>query len=82
VDFPGFDESFYETTASIHLDGPFPHHREAWQALLKAAGWPETTSADFFTRVEETPDFESGTHTHHDQPLSFGTNDSSGIDGL
>ena len=67
--------------APVHLGGPFPGEPEAWQALLRAAGLPPETSGDGFSRVEEVAEFAAGTDTYNDQPISFGTAESSGVEG-
>jgi hypothetical protein len=44
---------------------------EAERALIGSA------SIDQFTRLEEVANFEAGTDSYSDQPVSFGTSDSS-----
>jgi CRISPR system Cascade subunit CasD len=61
--------------------GPYPSEDEAWQALLRAATLPADTAEADFAKVEEVTDFTEGTDTLNDSPLSFGTADSSGVDG-
>ena len=66
--------------APVAVGQPFTSEQELWQALLRAAAMsPETTEASV-ARVEEV-DFDSGTDTFNDQPLSFGTAHSSGLEG-
>ncbi len=67
--------------APLHLGGPFASETEVWQVLLRAAGLPSDTKEDGFAKVEEVADFTAGTDTYNDQPLSFGTADSSGVEG-
>jgi CRISPR system Cascade subunit CasD len=61
--------------------GPYASEDEAWQALLRAAALPANTAEADFAKVEEVADFSEGTDTLNDSPLSFGTADSSGVDG-
>jgi CRISPR system Cascade subunit CasD len=65
----------------VYLAGPFSSEPEAWKALLAAAGLPPETSEDQFSRVEEVASFADGTDTYNDQPISFGTAESSGVEG-
>lgn len=65
----------------IFAGGPFEAEDQAWKALLRSAGVAEDLPPGTFTRVEEAPDFTSGTDTLNDQPQSFGTADSSGPEG-
>ena len=65
----------------VYLGGPFPSETEAWGALLIAAGLPSGTSGDSFSRVEEVSTFTDGTDTFNDQPISFGSAKSSGVEG-
>lgn len=67
--------------APLHLGGPFASEQDVWQALLRAAGLPLDTAENRFAKVEEVADFTAGTDTFNDQPLSFGTADSSGVEG-
>ncbi len=67
--------------APVHLGGPFATDVESWQALLRAAGMPAEAAEDGFLKVEEVADFTNGTDTFNDQPLSFGTANSSGVEG-
>lgn len=67
--------------APVHLGGPFSSAPESWQALLHAAGLPPETSSDVFSCVEEIADFNAGTDTYNDHPVSFGTAESSGVEG-
>jgi len=51
--------------------GTFKMRAEAERALIGDA------SIDQFTRLEEVANFEAGTDSYNDQPVSFGTSDSS-----
>jgi CRISPR system Cascade subunit CasD len=53
------------------LRGMFNLRTEAERALIGDA------SIDQFTRLEEVANFEAGTDSYNDQPVSFGTSDSS-----
>ena len=68
-------------SAPLSPGAPFATEDEAWQALLRAAGLPADTAEAAFAKVEEVADFTEGTDTINDSPLSFGTADSSGVDG-
>jgi hypothetical protein len=48
---------------------------------MEAAGYPPETNQDEFARMEDVGAFAEGTDTHSDQPLSFGTGFSSGVEG-
>jgi CRISPR system Cascade subunit CasD len=67
--------------------GVFSTREKAWEALLRHANLSdgvETTvvpQLEDFARVEDAPDFASGTDTWNDQPLRFGTVTSSGVEG-
>lgn len=61
--------------------GPFATEDEVWKALLCAAALPADTIAANFAKVEEVSAFTDGNYTINDCPLSFGTADSSGVDG-
>jgi CRISPR system Cascade subunit CasD len=67
--------------APVHLGGPFTTGADCWQALLRAAGSPADAKEDSFPTVEEVAEFADGTDTFNDQPLRFGTADSSGVEG-
>jgi CRISPR system Cascade subunit CasD len=67
--------------APVHLGGPFITEAESWLALLRAAGLPLDAEEDHFAKVEEVADFNEGTDTLNDQPLSFGRANSSGVEG-
>jgi CRISPR system Cascade subunit CasD len=67
--------------APVHIGGPYVSQPEAWQALLRAAGYPPETGEEGFSKVEEVADFSAGTDTYNDQPLSFGAANSSGVEG-
>ncbi len=67
--------------APVHLGGPFTTGADCWQALLRAAGSPADAKEDSFPTVAEAAEFADGTDTFNDQPLSFGTVDSSGVEG-
>ena len=67
--------------APIQIGGPYASEPEAWQALLGAAGIPLETAEDGFSKMEEVANFNIGTDTYNDQPLSFGTANSSGVEG-
>ncbi|MGD0226120.1 MAG: type I-E CRISPR-associated protein Cas5/CasD [Terriglobia bacterium] len=67
--------------------GVFPNRDIAEGALLQHVGRldgieaTELPSFKAFARLEEVADFEDGTDTWNDQPLSFGTSTSSGVEG-
>jgi CRISPR system Cascade subunit CasD len=67
--------------APVYLGRPFTTEAESWLALLSAAGVPLDAKEEHFAKVEEVADFMEGTDTLNDQPLSFGTEDSSGVEG-
>jgi len=67
--------------APLHLRPPCLSEADAWQALLSAAGLSSDTPSNQFPKVEEVVDFIAGTDTFNDQPLSFGTAESSGVEG-
>jgi CRISPR system Cascade subunit CasD len=65
----------------VQIGGPYLSEPEAWQALVRAAGISLETAEDGFSKVEEVAEFKTGTDTYNDQPLSFGTGNSSGVEG-
>jgi CRISPR system Cascade subunit CasD len=67
--------------APVQIGGPYVSEPEAWQALLRAAGYPPETAEDGFSKVEEAANFSTGTGSYNDMPLSFGTGSSSGVEG-
>lgn len=68
--------------------GVFRDKDAAWQAALALAvaldgpgrTFPADSPRESFARVEDA-DFNIGTDTYNDRPLSFGTADSSGVEG-
>jgi len=67
--------------------GVFPNRETSERALLqhvsKLDGIEVTELPPFkdFARLEDVADFKDGTDTWNDQPLRFGTGDSSGVEG-
>lgn len=70
-----------------HALGVFPDRKTSEGALLQHVSHVDGIEAtelpafDDFTRIEEVPDFGDGDDTWNDQPLSFGTGTSSGVEG-
>ncbi len=52
----------------------------AWKAILRVCKLSEETLMDTFTSVTEVKDFDKGTDSLSDQPVSFGDGTSSGPD--
>jgi CRISPR system Cascade subunit CasD len=67
--------------APVQIGGPYATEPQAWLALLRAAGFPPETAEEGFSKLEEVTTFNAGTDTYSDQPLSFGTGSSSGVEG-
>ena len=67
--------------APVLAGGPFASQPEAWSAILRAAGYPPEATESGLATVKEVADFADGTDTYLDQPISFGTATSSGVDG-
>jgi len=67
--------------------GIFPDREISERALMKHVSQLDGTEATElprfkdFARLEDVADFKEGTDTWNDQPLSFGTGDSSGVEG-
>ena len=68
-------------SAPIQIGGPFADQERCWKAILKATGFEDEVSSEQFTRVEEVDDFAEGTDSINDQPVSFGTGKTSGLEG-
>jgi CRISPR system Cascade subunit CasD len=67
--------------APVLAGGPFASSPEAWSAILRAAGYPPEATEAGLAKVEEVSAFVDGTDTYLDQPVSYGTATSSGVDG-
>jgi len=67
--------------------GVFPNREISERALMQHVSHVDGINAtelplfEDFAKLEEVDNFEDGTETWNDQPLSFGTNTSSGVEG-
>lgn len=68
-------------SAPVQIGGPYANAADCWNAIIRAAGLDERASQNQFTRVEEVADFEEGTDSFNDQPISFGNGKTSGLEG-
>jgi CRISPR system Cascade subunit CasD len=59
--------------APVLCGGLFTDAADGWRAILQAVKLPEDLPLENLTRIEEALDFESGTDTFNDQPVTFST---------
>jgi CRISPR system Cascade subunit CasD len=58
-----------------------PSREAAWRAILRVCQLSEETDMTAFSTVQDAGAFADGTDTWTDQPLGFGTGNSSGVEG-